>query len=233
MEEKQLIKKLETLKAIKPNQNWVVLTKEEIMKKEPVIKSENNWAFLFSRPIKRPALVYAFRGTLVVMILLVGVLFYMNYLSSQTSQIFSNLFKSNGPENEKIIASISEIKTNLEKINLSLTNLENIKNPKDALTMTGVIKATAERNKELVEDMKKSSDSQKVYASLGEIEDTLGDINKKSYAVQKEIVEKIFEDLKGRSLSDENKERLDKAIEYYQEGKEDEAIILIIRILEN
>jgi len=82
-----------------------------------------------------------------------------------------------------------------------------------------------------VERIKESSGSQS-YASLGEIEDTLGEIEKESYNIEQEMIERVFEDLTNRELSEENQVRLEKAEEYYNEGKENEAVILIMKIME-
>lgn len=228
MDERQLIKKIEQLKEIKPNPAWVLLTKKEILGES----EKFDFSFLFT-PIRKPALVFAFRGVIVAVVLLAGGFFYLYFLSSQSPKIsFSDLGIFETQENEKLTASLEEIQLSLKKITSSLDNLKEARGKREALAMTGVVKETALRGKEVVEQIKPQSPTKNVLASLGEISQTLEELGRTSSDLQKEMLEKAFEDLKQRGLTEEDRTRLERAKDYYQQGKESEALILIMRIME-
>ena len=108
--------------------------------------------------------------------------------------------------------------------------LKKAKNQGQALVMTEVVKGTAVRGRESVEKMKDQSPSKKVLASLGDVENTFRELGEVSYSIQKEMIEAALQDLGNRVLSEEDQTRLEKAKEYFKEGKESEAIILIGKI---
>ncbi len=230
MEEKNLIRKIEKLNAIKPREGWAFFAKKEIFKKKPLEKSPSLKDILFT-PIKKPALAFAFRGVMVLVVVLAGAYLYMYHLNNSVQDMNLAQISQENQERDIISKSLGEIKESLVKVNSSLKELENSANFKEALVMTRVIKETTQRSKEEVERIKESSGSQS-YASLGEIEDTLGEIEKESYNIEQEMIERVFEDLTNRELSEENQVRLEKAGEYHNEGKQNEAVILIMKIME-
>jgi len=235
MEEKQLIKKIEQLRDIKPRKDWVFLTKKELFKEE---KSAQVLSWLFT-PINRPALAFAFRGAMALMLILTGAFFYLYYLSSNTSETtlsdLASLFEnqSNNNKNKEVVASLEELQMTLKEINASLAELKNAKNQRQALVLTEVVKGTANRGKEAVKNIKAQSPSKQVLASLGAVENTFQELGELSYNIQKEMIEKVLQDLEGRTLSEEKKEFLERAKESYNQGKESEALYWIGRILNN
>jgi hypothetical protein len=239
MTEAQFIKQIKKLNQIKPNKDWVVLTKREIISK-PARRNKFTelipalgWLFT---PIRRPALVFAFRGVVVAVLILAGSFFYLYYLNSQTLQETLgelSFFNNDNHQTERMLASLTEVKASLSDIQLSLEKIKDIGSPSRALAVTSVIKATAERNKETLDIIKNQSPSKKVLASIGEIDETLTEISNESYNLQKDMISAAIKDLKSRSLLDKDKVLLDKAEIYYSEGNIEEAMILIIRITEN
>lgn len=81
MEEKELISKLQTLKQIRPNQNWVVLTKNQILGQSAPVKAArpsyipNIFDIIFQRK-----LAYAMA---VLLIVLIGAYSLVNFISFQ------------------------------------------------------------------------------------------------------------------------------------------------------
>lgn len=232
MDEKQLIKKLEQLKTIEPKKDWVISVKKEIMGED---RKSFDWMTLFY-PVQRPALVLAFRGAMVAMFLLVGSLLYMYYLSSQTAQTFlsdiSSILESNNND-VAVSASLQEVQESLKDINSSLANIKNIKDQKQALAMSEVIKETANRGEEAVKEIKKgNSKSRQILAALGEVQEDFKKLKEESGDIQKEMIQAALDDLGQITLSDENKERLASAKECFSQGDLSGAMVLIIKIME-
>ena len=118
MEERQLIKKIEQLREIKPRKEWVFLTKKEIFGEEKE-RIDLSWLFtpIFT-PIRRPALAFAFRGVVVLVVVLAGAFFYLYYLNSQLSEItLSDLSIFGNQNNQELIASLEELQSSLREIN--------------------------------------------------------------------------------------------------------------------
>jgi len=127
MEEHQLIKRIKQLRQIKPNPDWVSYNKKQILEGEK--SSRLDWLFSpITKPVTRPALVFALRGVMVLVVVLASAFFYLYYLNSpipQTSLPKLALFENH--KNEKLLASLEELQLKLEKINFSLVNLGNSK----------------------------------------------------------------------------------------------------------
>ena len=226
MKNSQVIKKIKELRQIKPNRDWVSLTKREILGEK---KNEQIISWLFT-PIRRPAFVV--RTIMVAVLILAGSLFYLYYLNSQIPQIsFSNLNFFQNQENGNLIASLQELETSLNKITFSLNNLKNLKDPKQALAVTEVVRVTANNGQNLVKGVKEKASSKKVLAALTEVENSFQELGETSSNVQIEIIESLFEDLAQRTLTQEDQNRLQKAKDYYNEGKIEQAMILLMNLL--
>jgi len=134
-----------------------------------------------------------------------------------------------------IRASLGEIRESLEQITLGLNNLKKAKDPNQALVMTEIVKATAKEGERVINQIKSSGEtlSSETLATLNDSLDGFGEIFERAGGVGKEILELYLDDLKQRSLGEEDELHLQKAIEYYNEGKYTEAMILIQRIGNN
>ncbi|MBZ9572632.1 hypothetical protein KJA17_00340 [Patescibacteria group bacterium] len=224
MQEHQLIKKIKELKQIKPNKDWVLFTKREILEEG---REEQIVSWLFT-PLRRPALVV--RPLIAGVLILAGVFVYL-YLGALTPQIAQLPFLSErkGVETETMVASLEELQGSLEQITLGLNNLKKAKDPNQALVMTEIVKATAKEGERVINQIKSSGGtlSKKTLASLNDSLDGFGEVFEKAGGVGEEILGFYLDDLEQRSLSEEDELRLQKAIEYYNEGKYTEAMILI------
>lgn len=226
MDEKEIIKQLKELRAIKPNKDWVLLNKGKLLKQGSAEKKERTgWIFV---PLGRPALVLSTLA--LVAVVLVGGLFYFSARKTpvvvyENIEGLLNKIISQGQNKEQIVSSLSELQTKLEDIKSSLDGLKNAKDQGQALAVTEVVKATAKRGEEVAITIKNTNRklSEQVLASFI-------DLGKKGDSLQKEIFEELLRDLKQRSLSQEDRERLEKVEQYYAEGKMDEAMILITKI---
>ena len=232
MDEKQLAKQLKTLKAIKPNKDWANLTRTRILGKAKVQHGVSSWSHI---TIGRPAWVLA--SLIIVGAGLVGSLLYMNNQQAPIV-VFDSIHElvskitTQGKNNEQVVSSLGEMQMKLEGIRASLNNLKNAKDQNEALVMTEVVRATAERGEAIVNNIKNGNGSlsKQVLASLVSVEELSKELKEESHILQKELFEEYLHDLKQRSLSERDAERLEKAEAYYQEGQEAEAMILISKI---
>lgn len=222
MQERQLIKKIKELRQIKPNQNWVLFTKKEILGQE---KETQVLSWLFT-PFSRPALVV--RPLIAGVLILAGVFVYL-YWGALAPQLVQLPFASEkeGVKTETMVASLTEIQASLAEITLALNNLRKTGDPFQVLGVTEVVKVTAKKGEEIVGQIKTESKFQlQVLASFQELGEVADD-------TQVEVLEALIEDLKQTSLSEEDQIRLANAQQYYNEGKYNEAMILIMRIGNN
>lgn len=220
MQEYQVIQKIKKLQQIKPRKDWVVFSENEIL--GPELKEKIPLFSWFVLPFRKPVLVFS--SILIIAVALTGVFFYLN---PQDSQIVSN--------DTEVLASLQGLETRLKEINSSLDNLKNMKNQSQALVMTEIVKATAREGERVVNDFKKSKEplSNQVLASLDGVESLSKELTETSGILQKEIFEDYLEFLKQRTLSEEDQERLQKVEQYYNEGMEADALLLITLIGNN
>ncbi len=217
MEDYQVIQKIKKLQQIKPRKDWVVFSKNEIL--GPELKEKTPLFSWFIPSFRKPALVFS--SILLIAVALTGVFLYLN---PQDSQIVSN--------DTEVLASLQGLETRLKEINSSLDNLKNMKDQSQALVMTEIVKATAREGERVVNDFKKSKKplSNEVLASLDGVEGLSKELTETSGILQKEIFEDYLEFLKQRTLSEEDQNRLQKVEEYYNEGREADALLLITLI---
>jgi len=233
------VRKIKKLKNIKPDKDWVSLTKEEILGETKGVRFEQanqmiNWLFL---PVKNHVL--AARVVVVASVLLVtAVLGSYYYLSNIASNVaielqssLSNIMATLSRDRD-LNDSLQELQLTLAKIDSSLDSLKQTRN-KEALVTTEVVRATAANSKNVLQGIKKNVSSKKTLASITEIENGFEKIEEKSAGIQREMISAYLEDLKGRSLNQEDEERLEKAEEYFKQGKDSEALILIMKIGQN
>ena len=219
MEDYQVIQKIKKLQQIKPRKDWVVFSENEIL--GPELKGKTPLFSWFILPSRKPALVFS--SILIIAVALTGVFFYLN---SQDSQIAS--------KDTKVLVSLQDLETRLKEINSSLDNLKNMEDQSQALVMTEIVKATAREGERVVNDLKsKKPLSKEVLASLNEVEGLSKELTETSGILQKEIFEDYLEFLKQRTLSEEDQARLQKVEQYYNEGREADALLLITLIGNN
>lgn len=244
MTEAELIQKIKTLKQIKAREDWALFAKQQIFalrearplsisvfeilprlslsslkKLSPRLSSRLSSLFEFT-PKFRPAL--ALSSLIILALLLGGGLVYFKWQPFSQQIITENQQVSS----EKLLASLEDLQVSLEQIVLSLNNLKNIKGSNHALGMTAVIKATAEKGEETVKQLGAMTKDPKTLATLNELGEKFGQVEQMSQGVQGEMIDSLIQDLKQRTLTQEDETRLQKIEEYYQEGKYTEAMLL-------
>ncbi len=245
MEDIEIIKKIQVLREIKPREEWVFFAKRKILRDNSPIVLEKS---IFERvgqklfaPIQSHILIFTARTMAVAMLIAAGAFFYYFHLNPQNSSnafpqvaFFQNqLQNQNQIENERLLFALGEIQTNLKKIDSSLSAFKDSKNKKQTLAMAGVVKATANSGELVIKEIKKQdSASQQVLASLNEIETGFKEMGEKSYDIQVKMIKIIIDDLKQRSLSEENINYLQKVENYYNKGQYNEAMLLLSKIME-
>ena len=215
MQEYQVINKIKKLESIKPDKGWVVSTKQDILGYEldHSTVSTLDWFFI---ALKKPALVLS--ALLIVIIIGGGFLF----SGSQGNQ----------PEiagNNDMLASLQNLEAKLGEISLSLDNLENAENQGQALVMAGIIKSTASGIKQGVEQIESNKYEKQVLAVKTASEKVIDGAENK----QEEMIEFLINDLRGRTLSSDDQERLEKIEQDYNDGNYDQAMIWIQMIGNN
>lgn len=232
MDERQLVKQLKTLKAIKPNKDWANFTRTRILGKAKPSHGFSSWSHI---TVGKPAWVLA--SLIIVGVGLIGSMLYFNGQQAPVV-VFDSIHElvskitTQGQNNEQVVASLGEMQLKLEGIKASLNDLRNAKDQNQALVMAEVVRATAERGEAIVNNIKNGNGnlSKQVLASLVSVEEISKELKEESHILQKELFEEYLQDLKQRSLSERDMERLEKAEKYYQGGQEAEAMILISKI---
>lgn len=234
---KSEIRGLKKLQLIMPDKNWVILTKKRILGANNVRQVEgaglagwfSNLEYTWRLALGRHSGLVAVLSTLVILLTTgVGFLTYQN-------QNLKGLLVELGPKDnsQNLTASLNNVQKSLEDINVALDNLEKTKSPDQVLAITEVVRVTASNGQEVISTIKHDSQSEipkNVMASLDAVQKTSQALEAKSVAVQKDLLEDYIQDLKQRTLSAEDEERLQKVEEYYKQGKTSEALILLIRI---
>jgi len=234
MTEAELIKKIKTLKEIKPRKDWVVLTKTQILGNVEVRPQ------LFLFPFFKPAYAGLF-----LFLLLIGLaefsqgalpgdpLYSLKRISERTQSVFVS--KEEQPKlqleltNKRLeelnkVAEANQVKRLAPALNEFETTkiaakkevVNSIKN-KSEKEATKVAKDIASKLNEVNENEKK------VYATLN-IESTGG----VEQTAEKAVVEILIKDAKNSTLTEEQKADLVKVEEYYKSGDYQEALNLFM-----
>ena len=240
MENQDLIAKIQHLKAIKPKKAWVLQTKAQVFGRDSLLRESASWRTSIFEGLRLPQ--FQFRLAYLILLLLItgllgGVFIFLSEKQGQPQQLVQEQSIVQEQRTEQIIASLAKVQANLEAIAQDLNNLKNAQDPAQALVMTEVVKATVENVEKTIDQVESESKNEKdtkgssqVLASLIEIKETSQGLIEESKRLQIEMIESLIEDLKQRSLTKVNQERLQKAESNYNEGKYNEAMILIERI---
>lgn len=219
MEEKELISKIQKLRQIKPDQDWVVLTKSQILGEEKKCTSLFLFPFLKVKP------VYA---GLVVIFILFG-LFGMAQNSLPGDLLYP--IKKITEKSQAVFISEEELpKYNLEIANKRLEELNKIAQTNQVKKLTPAIsefqssvsqagqKLTETKKpkvKEIVEVTKKIEENKQKVESRG-IE--VGETTELDKALL-QLIERQLKDLQVRSLTDSQKQIFLEAVEDFKAGK--------------
>jgi hypothetical protein len=223
MTEREVIEKIRLLKQIKPEKNWVFLTKERILGKEPIF-------FPFLKP--------AFAGLLFILILfglsftsLPGEPFYLiKKLVERGQTVFV-------PEEERP-------KLELELANKRLEELSKIAEKNDVKKLAPAIneakESVAQATKNLVKSKKVDKEIVKNTLELKKKSESIekvlnvkviGEETEKSLEESlKEYSQYLIKDLENRSLTEDQKQILEKAKVYFENGDFAKVLELLLTI---
>jgi len=216
MTEKELIEKLLALKEIKPNADWVVLTKNQILEKEFILEQkveQKKSPFPFFFPIFRP--VFA---SLVILLVIFGL---FGFAQNSLPGDFLYPLKRISEKSQAIFVSEKELPTvQLDLANKRLEELnkiaENNQVRKIAPAISEFQSDIAQAGKNLAKlkniDKKIVEKTAKLVENKEKIEKVLGaNIDTSEYEnFLKGVVESQISDLEKRTLTEEQKEILEK-----------------------
>jgi hypothetical protein len=232
MTEKELIQEIKKLKQIKPEKEWVVLTKRQILGSD-----QKSGIFEIFSPIFKPAF-----ASVVTLGLLMGIfVFAQNALPgeplyplkkiTERAQAFFVAPKDQ-PKlelefTEKRVEELNQIVQKNEVKKLASA----VKEVKESISQTTKMLITPQKiDKEIVEKTKKIRENientEKVLATQILTE-------KEKEAIYKIEVEYLIEDLEKRTLSPEDQEIFEKAKADYKEGNYSEALTKILILSQN
>lgn len=234
MTEAELIKKIKTLKEIKPRKDWVVLTKTQILGNVEVRPQ------LFLFPFFKPAYAGLF-----LFLLLIGLaefsqgalpgdpLYSLKRITERTQSVFVS-------KEEQPKLQLELTNKRLEELN-KVAETNQVKNLAPALSEFETTKIAAK--KEVVNSIKNKSgkEATKVAKDIASKLNEVNENEKKVYATlniestggveqtaEKAVVEILIKDAKNSTLTEEQKADLVKVEEYYKSGDYQEALNLFM-----
>lgn len=238
MNEKQVVSQLKSLRKIQPSKDWAVLVKRDLMTRSFELKeSPEKTGFgeavfsLFARP--------AFMASSLVFVgcAIVGTFAYFGLQKKNydLQAYINNNLSFQDEKNQQAVAGLTEVQDRMEEVKSILTSLKTTSDSKKALTATEAVKNTVKNSQKAIDQIKNSNTdlSKQTLASLGKVKETSLELEKTSADLQADILKAYLGELKTKNLSEQDKERLNKAEEYFNNGKTEEAIILLVRIGEN
>lgn len=220
MNEKQLIFKLQELKKIKPNKKWVVFTKNDILGINTFDnKVANKWTYrellsiIFKSSFQRK-FAYALASFLFIIAMVTG---FMNY------NFFSD---SNVKTAQQSTAALAEIKNNVEVFKAKSKNLTEVSkgNSQDISLALEEVKDAA---KNLTDTIQKDPKLARTFLDITGIDDlkqTSDNLNKTIENIDNQIIE----DSEKTTLTESQKEKVDKAKDLVSQGKYYDALELLL-----
>lgn len=227
----ELISKLQQLRQIKPRENWVVFSKNNIFSQEAT-KSKPNYGEIFSnilRIVFQKKLAYAY--ALPIILIAVGGL----WVVTEDGFNYNNFNISKNPS----ISAVSEntIKDNLKDFKLKTQSFvqANQSNPQDVLVATKEVKDATNNlinivktNPEAAKAIALDVNNNKTYLDVA----GSNDLKEASNDLYKAIDSQMIEDLKNTTLTDDQKKSFDFIVDLYNQGKYSSALenILLFNI---
>ncbi|MCX6789397.1 MAG: hypothetical protein NTZ42_02190 [Candidatus Gribaldobacteria bacterium] len=222
MDEKQLIQQLKTFSQIQPDKGWELSLKQRLLAQDLPVEATEKSRFIFTGLVNmfsQPKMAFASLALLGVVVL--GTSFYFDWFG-----LFQN------QQSKAMAAALQTMESQLQSVNQSLDGLKTTANVNQALSMAQVIKSTVKNNQQVAQKMQASPLvlSRSILAGLSDVNKASNEVVAKTDQVQKEILEKCFADLKQRSLSAADQERLNQAEKFYNQDNVSEAILLLQQI---
>jgi hypothetical protein len=231
------LEKLESLRGVKPNQNWVSFTKRDLFEKidEAEISSEMNILSVFS--LRRRPVVAAFASFV----------FVMGIFGIAQNTVPGDLLYSVKKVTEKgqsvLVSRDDKLAFELKLVNERLSELNSIVNENRTGKLASAIEAVNESLVMVSERLKEGQitkevvkEAEKIEEVKNEIEGVLAaristeEVNQTFNDYYMFATEGIINDLKERELNSEQVILLDKAVLLYEEGEYISALELLLNI---
>lgn len=213
MDDKKIIAKIKALKNIKPDKNWVLQTKMDILGSSSREDELRNW-------LRKQAkfLIPALSLSLVAFFL------YNSYYRTIPAP------ESEAPVNSEGLEAVANSLKTVESNLVEATNsLGKVNEPKKVLKIKQTVNTALESGKEIVAAAKTMSaepqDSGQVLAAVSGVENALKEMRETYLARQEILASQLIEDLENSFLSDPQKELLQEAKNYYQNNDFENALI--------
>ena len=222
MDQKQIIQQLKTFNQIQPDKGWALSLKQRIMSQDLPQETVEKNRFIFTglaNVFSQRSVAFASLAVLGVVV--IGTLFYFDWFG-----LFQN------QQSKTMVAALRAMEGQLQTVNQSLNGLKTTANVNQALSMAEVVKSTVKNNQQVAKKMQANTPvlSRSILAGLSDVSKASNEVITKADQVQKEILQKCLADLKQRTLSANDQERLGQAEKFYNQGNVAEAILLLQQI---
>lgn len=236
MTEKELILKIQGLREIKPREEWVFLTKREILS-ESDIKPKVSWLEVFPRFFFQYKLAFASLALVVIAVVTFG--FSQNAVPGDLLFAFK---KATETAQTAFISKDAQLKNRLELANKRLEELNQIAEQNQAKKLAPAIEeyqASISKAAKVASNITKPEEVRKLVPEIKKLEGNLQ--NLKSYGVEvsntekteniyKPVVEILLKDLENRTLTEEQQKLLIQAQETYETGNYPDTLSILMQI---
>ncbi len=236
MTEKELITKIQGLREIKPREEWVFLTKKQIIG-EAETQLKVAWLEVFPRFFFQYKLALASSVLIVIAVITFG--FSQNALPGDLLFVIK---KATERAQTVFISQDEQLKNRLELANKRLEELNKIAEQNQAKKLATAIEeyqASVSQAAEVAINIKKPEEARKLVPEIKKLESNLQ--NLKSYGVEigdnenteniyKPVVDVLLKDLENRTLTEDQQKLLVEAQETYGAGNYPETLSILMQI---
>jgi hypothetical protein len=209
MTEKELINKIKQLKQIKPQKDWVVFCKGQILKKEDKSSIISVFQSLFSA---KPLYVVSATAMLLIIVMTGFFVFKDRTVENEA------LVKPEPAPDQEIVLALENLQIEMDK---TIKTLKELKKPQQILEARNVIVPTIEMAREIVTEVEKkeiNQDAKVLAVKIDELENTLD----KSMAV---LTKDLIKFLETRTFTEAQQKILEQAKNDYNQGNYHQALI--------
>ncbi len=224
MTEKQLTEKLKELKSIKPDSDWVSLTKSQILKDQT---SEKFGFLFFLDQLRGHKLAFS---TLAVLVAFIGVFGFAQ--NSVPGGSLYSIKKMTERGQSFFVSEEDQSKHNLELANKRLTDLTKIAKDNDVNKLASAINEYKESVEKVVNELKEGEEK-KIANELVKLEKKEEEVkslgveishNEKLDNYLAEMVKREIEEMEAKDLTEEEKELLNSIKTDYEQGEYSKAL---------
>lgn len=225
MTEKELIAKIQSLEKIKPDNNWVVFTKNQILAEEERVGFFTELGLIFKSALKP-----AFALPLVAFFLGATIFLFSNVEELRFSKAEVRGLEQELAEVRELAFSLEQLRVDVSQAKESLEKME-MANAQDVLDAGGRIETTAQKSKEAIAKTKQmvaaadltkkkieESERTQILASISDTEEALGALELSYQQKVKQVTEQLIEEVEHWSLGEIDRSQFEKAKEDYLSG---------------